>query len=483
MNKKLYSLVLMLLAMTGFMSSCSNDDDIVFDHERQQFETRPDRILLEFIAPFGTTANEEIYIIGAFNGEDAAIGQEQYLLTKAPKSDVKFGIYLDPATFIDGKTLADGFRFYSVKNGAEYTTQGTLANHTDNPAVGSFTNIWGQRWESYYKTDEGDDDDEPEFYIPYLDSENEISVFFETPNEDTYYVWAWGDLGGGEAYTVAATWPGDEMTFVGNAANGNFVYKYVITVTDGIPGNLIISKNNGDEKIYDGVAFVNHGYYTEGSDTPIIITQVGKPAGGSSYYIPYLDSENEISVFFETANEDTYYVWVWGDLGGGEAYTVAATWPGDEMTFVGKTANGNFVYKYVITATDGIPGNLIISKNNGDEKIYDGVAFVNHGYYTEGSDEPTVITQVGKPAGGGKKGYEPTLASESEISVFFETPNEDTYYVWVWGDLGGGEAYTVAAAWPGDEMTYEGKTADGNFVCGYRHRRHPRQSDYLQEQW
>ena len=48
----------------------------------------------------------------------------------------------------------------------------------------------------------------------------------------------------------------------------------------------------------------------------------------------------------------------------------------------------------MVTVTDGIPGNLIISKNNGDEKIYDGVAFVNHGYYVEGSDEPTVITKV-----------------------------------------------------------------------------------------
>ena len=51
MTKKLYSLMLTLLALTGLMSSCSKQEDIVFDHERQQFETRADRILLEFIAP------------------------------------------------------------------------------------------------------------------------------------------------------------------------------------------------------------------------------------------------------------------------------------------------------------------------------------------------------------------------------------------------------------------------------------------------
>ena len=74
--------MLTLLAFTGLMSSCSSSDELVFDHERQQFETRADRILLEFIAPFGTTADEEIYITGAFNGDDEAVGDAKYLLTK-----------------------------------------------------------------------------------------------------------------------------------------------------------------------------------------------------------------------------------------------------------------------------------------------------------------------------------------------------------------------------------------------------------------
>lgn len=59
MNKRLYHLALTLLALTGLVSSCSDKEDIVFEHERQQFETRADRILLEFIAPFGTTADDK----------------------------------------------------------------------------------------------------------------------------------------------------------------------------------------------------------------------------------------------------------------------------------------------------------------------------------------------------------------------------------------------------------------------------------------
>ena len=102
MNKKLYSLMLTLLALTGLVSSCSDKEDIVFDHERQQFETRADRILLEYIAPFGTTADEEVYIIGPFNGNaltpneegkyETPVLDEAYKLMKAENSNAPLGI-------------------------------------------------------------------------------------------------------------------------------------------------------------------------------------------------------------------------------------------------------------------------------------------------------------------------------------------------------------------------------------------------------
>ncbi len=108
----------------------------------------------------------------------------------------------------------------------------------------------------------------PEVYTPVLDSADEISIFFETPNEDEYAVWSWGDLGGGEAYCVNTNWPGDAMTFKGQTATGRFIYKYTITKVNQAPGWFIISKNNGNNKIYDGAAFVNHGYYVEGQGEP-----------------------------------------------------------------------------------------------------------------------------------------------------------------------------------------------------------------------
>ena len=112
-------------------------------------------------------------------------------------------------------------------------------------------------------------------------------------------------------------------------------------------------------------------------------------------YTPKLDSPDEISIFFETTSADAYSVWVWGNLGGGNAYCNNTSWPGDAMTLMGQTDKGSFVYKYVVTKVDEAPQYLIISKNGGNTKIYDGVAFVNHGYYVEGKTEPVqIITET-----------------------------------------------------------------------------------------
>jgi len=398
MKNKILWLALLLFPM--LLGSCSKNEDIVFDHERQMFEIQEGKILLEVILPSATTAGEEIYISGAFNGGDeAAVGNEAYKLIRTEATSIKRAVYLDPSTFVDGKTLADGFHFVSDKQRQEVDVKGQDKWHYENPGAGTSTNITVDRWAAYYdKPDGGGEDDGP--YVPYLDDANEVSIFFETPTEGTYNVWVWGDLGGGEAYTATGAWPGDEMTLMGQGSNGNYIYKYTITVTDQVPSNLIITRFvDGAEaaRPYDGVAFVNHGYYVEGNDTPTEeITQVGPPAGNE--FKPTLDDPNEVSVFLETPTEGTYNVWVWGDLGGGEAYTAAGAWPGDEMTQVGKTSDGNFVYKYTITVTDQTPSNLIITRYvDGAEaaRLYDGVAFVNHGYYVEGNDTPTKeITDV-----------------------------------------------------------------------------------------
>ena len=112
---------------------------------------------------------------------------------------------------------------------------------------------------------EDEDNIDGDAYVPVLDSEGEISIFFETPTETTYSVWAWDDRADGSLF-VNNGWPGDAMTLKGKTSDGKFIYKFTFTKTTDIPSSFIISRNMGtEEKIFDGAEFINHGYYIEGA--------------------------------------------------------------------------------------------------------------------------------------------------------------------------------------------------------------------------
>src|SRR5690554_1301493 len=112
--KKIYSLLLLLPLIAAF-SGCNDVDEIIFDHEKQEFPVKENAILLEVIMPTGSVADDEYYIIGDFNGGEEAIGELEWKLEKAANSTLKWGIYLVPSSFQDGKTLADGFTFYAKR--------------------------------------------------------------------------------------------------------------------------------------------------------------------------------------------------------------------------------------------------------------------------------------------------------------------------------------------------------------------------------
>jgi hypothetical protein len=79
------------------------------------------------------------------------------------------------------------------------------------------------------------------------------------------------------------------------------------------------------------------------------------------------------------------------------------------MMLIGQTATGSYVYKCILTKTNEIPQYLIISKNGGDAKIYDGITFVNHGYYVEGQTTPTQI-----------------ISATTGIKSVYDSPNGDS---------------------------------------------------------
>ena len=415
MKKKIYSLFLTLLAVTGFMSSCSNKEDIVFDHERQQFETRADRILLEYIAPFGTTPKEEIYIVGEFNGGEEAIGNPAYLLTKAEKSDVKWGIYLDPSTFVGGKTLSDGFAFYSKTQGKEYTINGEEAVHNDNPGVGTFTNIWGQRWEAYYW--EGGEAPEPEHdgFCVYVDDQTGWDVL-------TLYMW-------GDINNLNGDWPGMQVTGTWNHDGITWKYFDFGEENTGLNEYLIFNNGGAGAQLKDFNFTIDRNIYLR-------IT-----ADGVEEISPEPSVKHDgFAVFvYDETGWDALTLYMWGDVN-----NLNGDWPGMEVT--GEQTINGVTYKYfdMGEGNTGLSENLIFS-NAGSSQLSDFAYTIDHDVYlhvtTSGITE--IDPSTFQPGGGGGDTPDPEPTVEKVIIAVKNSVGYADPHLYVWGDS------EACGGWPG----------------------------------
>ena len=415
MNKRLYSLLLAVLTLTGLMTGCKSNDDIVFDHERQQFETRADRILLEFIAPFGTTPNEEIYILGAFNGEEEAIGKEEYKLMAAPTSTAKWGIYLDPSTFVSGKSLADGFYFYSVSQGKELDLNGELAHHTDNPGVGTFTNIWGQHWESYYW--EGGESPEPEHdgFCVYVDDQT---------GWDALTLYMWGDIN-----NLNGDWPGMEVT--GTWKHDGVTWKYFDFGEEnaGLNENLIFNNAGGGSQLKDFNFTIDRNIYLR-------ITADGVEEISPE---PAVKHDGYAVFVYDETGWEALNLYMWGDEN-----NLNGEWPGMEVTGE-QTVNG-VTYKYfdMGEGNTGLGENLIFS-NAGSSQLADFAYTIDHDVYlhitTSGVTEIDPATFQPGDTPGPEPEPEPTV--EKVIIAVKNSVGYADPHLYVYGD---GEA---CGGWPG----------------------------------
>ena len=90
-------------------------------------------------------------------------------------------------------------------------------------------------------------------------SAGETCAFFEAmPSwSETVYCWAWDS----QNYT-GGNWPGEACKKLGNAANGNSVWKWTYTGTLTTQPTYIIFNNNGAPQT-DDLPFQNGGYYTK----------------------------------------------------------------------------------------------------------------------------------------------------------------------------------------------------------------------------
>lgn len=177
----------------------------------------------------------------------------------------------------------------------------------------------------------------------------------------------------------------------------------------------------------------------------------GKTASGSATYnkvkayTPTLSSKDEVSCFLETASGNAK-IWAWNTT---VKQLTENKWPGDTMTFVGKATNGNNVFKWTYTGTEGAPTNVIFTHDGETRFVPGNIDFKNHGYYVEGVCEKE-ITEVegGEVVPSGKY-------------VYFDNPNKwSNVYCYFY------DGTTSASVWPGEKMTYD-ETATHNGKTGW----------------
>ncbi|MDE6397514.1 MAG: hypothetical protein K2K84_09610, partial [Muribaculaceae bacterium] len=299
--KKINIFGFFLLMLLPFVTGCTKDE-IIFDSELPRFELRPGYQLLEVIVPQGTMASDKIYIIGEFNGGMDAVGDPRWQLQKASDTDVKWGIYLDPKDFVNGKTLADGYTFYSVEQGEERTFNNQPVLHKEAPAVGGRLNVLVYFWADYFNKPVDPGEIEHDGYVIYV---------VDNTGWDDLAMYAWGDE---EAF---GGWPG--MTPTGKVEIDGVNYKYFDTGADheGLNLNLIFNNNGNGKQLGDYNVTLNQDFYLE-------LT----PDGVNEFDPSAVVNHDGYAVFVaDRTGWDALYLYMWGtgnDLNGG--------WPGMEPT-------------------------------------------------------------------------------------------------------------------------------------------------------
>lgn len=130
------------------------------------FYRRADMALVEVTLPEDSPSSDDVYLVGAFNGGEEAVGNSLYRLTPSSRLSGRYGVYLDPDNYLDGKTPADGFWFVSGKEGREVSAEGADVTHTDAVGVAQRLEVMVAAWETrFIPKDENVTHDGPVVYV------------------------------------------------------------------------------------------------------------------------------------------------------------------------------------------------------------------------------------------------------------------------------------------------------------------------------
>ena len=346
--KKYNIFSLFFLMLLSLLAGCSKEEKITFDSELPRFDLRPDYQLLEVIVPQGTLASDNLYIVGEFNGGvDVAVGDPRWQLEKASDTDVKWGIYLNPDDFVEGKTLADGYTFYSVEQGEERSLENTPVIHTEAPAVGARINVLLYRWAEYFNKPANPEEIVHDGYVIYV---------VDNSGYDELALYAWVDdpepFGG---------WPG--MTPTGKVEIDGVTYKYFDTKESnkGRTINLIFNNNDNGKQLADYPVTLDQDFYLEVTPDGVVEFDPSSAVTHDGYALFVVDN----------SGWDELWLYMWGTTN-----DLCGTWPG--MPATGTQVINGVTYTYfdlgAANCDAGLEEHLILNNNNG-KQIDDVVVF------------------------------------------------------------------------------------------------------------
>ena len=418
-------------------AACAPKEEITFAHEEQAFDTRSDRILVEAILPQATAADDEVYIIGAFNGGEAAVGNSAYRLTRSAAIPAKWGVYVDPSAFQGGKTLADGFTFFNVQQGIERGPKNEDVTHRLTIGLGEWANVYADKWAKYFEppvTPEG----------PSLPEHDGVRVYIiDQTGWDAIALYMWGDVnnfGGG--------WPGAQVT--GTWTFNGQEYKYFEYGEDifGLNENLIFNNNDNGTQLKDYNLTFEDGvqdYFflvtAEGvSEAPNPIDGASDPRDAMTETSPW----GVIGSIASTGNS-------WG---ADEPMVTDGTW----HACLGLTLTASDEFKFRKDADWGVNfGGDFVALGEPFEVKQDGanIKGVEDGTYDLflNPDAAIVIIvnagdPVNLPADGGDTPEPPVEETKDPVTVYVQDASGwENLYLYMWGDK------ELCGGWPGVAVT------------------------------
>ncbi len=415
--KKFNIFSFLFLMLLPLLAGCSKDE-IIFDSELPRFELRPGYQLLEVIVPQGTMPTDKIYIVGEFNGgQEAAVGNPMWQLEKASDTDVKWGIYLNPDDFVDGKTLADGYTFYNSEQGEERSLDNQPVLHTEAPALGQRLNVLLYRWADYFNKPVDPGEIVHDGYVIYV---------VDNSGFEDLAMYAWGDA---EAF---GAWPG--MTPTGKVEIEGVTYKYFDTgaANEGLNLNLIFNNNNGGSQLPDYNVTLDKDFYLELTPDAVLEYDPSSNVKHDGYAVFVVNK----------SGWDELYLYMWGtvnDLNG--------AWPGMAPTGTQTIKGVEYTYFDLGAANcdAGLEEHVILNNGNG-KQVDDVVVFnLDRDVYVEltASGATEIDPETYDPGTTPEPDPDPDPEPQDYKIYVQNLTGWSDFYVYAWGDK------ELFGGWPG----------------------------------